>query len=85
MPLFQVEKLSETFITNQINAGQEEEDVEEPPAEPVETDVVSPESHSEAEPENVEVAKQTTPEKRRSSRTKPVLKLLGKTPELTAL
>jgi hypothetical protein len=85
MQLFQVEKLSETFITNQLNAGQEEEDVEEPPALPVETDVVSPESQNEAEPENVEVAKQTTPEKRRSSRTKPALKLLGKTPELTAL
>jgi hypothetical protein len=85
MLLFQMEKLSATFITNQINAGQEDEDDEEPPALPAESDAASAESQSEAEPANEEVAKQITPEKRRSSRSKPVVKLPGKTPELQAL
>jgi hypothetical protein len=79
-----MEKLSETFITNQINTAQEDDNVDEPPAE---SNVDSCEGQSEMEPAIAEKAKQTTPERRMSSRNKPIamIKLPGKTPELQAL
>lgn len=80
-----MEKLSATFISIQTNSGQQQEDFEDPQALPAEPDVVSSGSQSEAEHANVEVAKEITPEKRRSSRNKPMIKLPGKTPELQAL
>lgn len=81
-----MEKLSDTFITNQINAAEEEDKEEESPELQTDAEVFS-ENEREAESANVREVQQNIPEKRRSSRNKPVaaLKLPGKTPELQAL